>query len=58
MPNPEVKPARADGTAWGTCGRAGRRQINFYIFQPVDLFFNRLVLFLRTLQRKEFRLDI
>ena len=26
MPNPEVKPVSADGTVWGTHGRAGRCQ--------------------------------
>ena len=26
MPNPEVKPASADGTVWGTHGRVGRCQ--------------------------------
>ena len=26
MPNPEVKPDRADGTVWGTYGRVGRCQ--------------------------------
>ena len=37
MPNPEVKPARADGTAWGTCGRAGRRQIKFIYNEPIGV---------------------
>ena len=29
MPNPEVKPARVDGTVWGTHGRADSCQFRF-----------------------------
>ena len=34
MPNPEVKPSSADGTAEGIRGRVGRRLIPFFALPP------------------------
>ena len=36
MPNPEVKPASADGTVWGTHGRVGRCQKTEFITEGAE----------------------